>query len=85
MSNQHKSCSKFELPSNARHLSVAKIVLRKIQRMIEVPILINEEFWSQLAIDETDKELQRLQQLLRSQKRAVNDDAMTETDPDTDL
>ena len=53
--------------------------------MIEVPILINEEFWSQLAIDETDKELQRLQQLLRSQKRAVNDDAMTETDPDTDL
>lgn len=53
--------------------------------MIEVPILINEEFWSQLAIDETDKEFQRLQQLLRSQKRTVNDDAMPKIDNDLDV
>jgi hypothetical protein len=50
--------------------------------MIEVPIVINEKFLSQLAIDETEKKHQLLQQLMRSQQRTVNDDAMSETDPD---
>lgn len=46
--------------------------------MQEIPILNNEEFWSQIAIDDSELERQRLQQLLRSQKRT--EDAMPDTD-----
>ena len=50
-------------------------------RVEAIPILLNEEFWSQIAIDDSDQERVRLQQLLLRQKSYADSDI---TDSSTD-
>ncbi len=49
----------------------------------DIEILESEEFWSQIAIDDSDQERVRLQQLLLRQKSYADND-MTDSSTDQD-
>jgi hypothetical protein len=54
-----------------------------MNQLTEIPVLEPEEFWRQIAIDDSDQERVRLQQLLLRQKYSTESD-MTESSTDQD-